>query len=183
MPLGRINMLMSGPVDMIAERLAALETQMASLELGLKALREERDELLVAVRVIRRFSGEEREIAVAMVIGDQKKGPSASLDEDARIERGERATQRAEKTTPQMILEILADHEVMNSKQLLEEVQKRYWPDAPSSSVGPTAWRMWKDGRLTKGDAGYSLPNEERPAVSPADPSERSNTGGNGSLF
>lgn len=174
---------MSGPVDMIAERLATLEAQIASHELSLKVLREERDELLVAVRVIRRFSGEEREVAVAMVIGDHRKGLAASLNEDARVEQEERAIQRAAKTTPQMILEILADHQVMNPRDLLGEVQKRYWPDAPSSSVGPTAWRMWKDGRLTKGDDGYSLPNEERPAVSPADPSERSNTGGNGSLF
>lgn len=174
---------MDSAADMIAARLAEIEVRIGQQELAIRAMREERDELLTAVRVFRRFSGSELDILAANVLEERKKVMSASLDEVAKIEQQERAQQRAGMTTPQMILEILADHPVMSSRDLLAEVQKRYWADAPSSSVAPTAWRMWKDGRLAKSEDGYSLPNRERPVAGATGLLERDDTAGSGSLL
>ena len=48
--------------------------------------------------------------------------------------------------------------------ELLYLIQTKHWPQAQSSDVGSTAWRMWKDGRLIRPETGrYALP---RPQIS-----------------
>jgi hypothetical protein len=52
--------------------------------------------------------------------------------------------------------------------ELLSFVQEKYWPDAQSSDVGSTAWRMWKAERLIKPDEKssiYSLPSAKQNAA------------------
>lgn len=168
--------------SIISERVTELDEQIARQDLVLKALREERNELLVALKVIKRFSSEADDISrsdeSARKVTSEDISPKPA---GAQNQSSERAIVR--KTTPEMILDILSGRGAMNAKDLVIEVRKRYWPEAPASSVGPTAWRMWKDGRLTKGEDGYFLPNEKGPAVPAADPLERSEAGGNDSLF
>jgi hypothetical protein len=47
----------------------------------------------------------------------------------------------------------------MEPKDITAKIREQWWPDAPSQSVGPIAWRMWKkEGRLVKDGNLYSLP-------------------------
>lgn len=172
----------SSTVEIISERLDQLEREIARQELVVRALREERDEILVAMRVIKRFAGGGSEVlrpdkATEGLLGGvpsstTRQGDQPAEDKDEKL------------TTPEMILRVLkANGGVMQAKDILAEVRKLYWADAPSSSVGPTAWRMWKERRLAKVEDGYALPNEERPAGETAGPSERRGAAGDGTLL
>jgi hypothetical protein len=74
---------------------------------------------------------------------------------------------------PEMIIEELraAGPQGKTAAELLELIQKAYWPDATSSDVGSTAWRMWKDGRLVRPQTGrYALPPPQITANTDPDP-------------
>jgi hypothetical protein len=65
-------------------------------------------------------------------------------------------------SVPDMIITALteADGRPLSPNALLTFVQTRYWPEARTADVGSTAWRMWKDGRLTRPAQGlYALSN------------------------
>jgi len=69
-------------------------------------------------------------------------------------------------SVPDMIIEALTEAndrlnvDSLTPSAILSFVQQKYWPDAKSADVGSTAWRMWKDGRLTRPQEGlYGLPN------------------------
>ncbi len=74
---------------------------------------------------------------------------------------------------PDMIIEALRDAQQkgapgLTPSGLLSYIKQRYWSDARSPDVGSTAWRMWKDGRLTRPSddpALYGLPNEKENAA------------------
>jgi hypothetical protein len=54
--------------------------------------------------------------------------------------------------------------------ELVDFVRDRYWPEAPTGSVGPVAWKMSKTGELKNVNSVYFLPhgdetiNRERPS-------------------
>lgn len=66
-------------------------------------------------------------------------------------------------TTPNMILALLKEAQGHQGKVGLEPremqilISKRWWPSVKSEDVGPTAWRMWKEGRLAKQGSIYML--------------------------
>jgi hypothetical protein len=78
-------------------------------------------------------------------------------------------------SVPDMIVEILKGGERagmlgMTPTELLNQIRIMWWSGAQNSDVGPTAWRMWKDGRLVKPNpdsAVYALP---KPKNSPPAP-------------
>jgi hypothetical protein len=81
-------------------------------------------------------------------------------------------------TVPEMILSVLLrphllDDPGMEPKDITAKIREKWWPDAPSQSVGPIAWRMWKkEGRLVKDGNLYSLPpsgERTKPGSSSAD--------------
>jgi hypothetical protein len=56
---------------------------------------------------------------------------------------------------PDMIIESLRLAEAAGKPGLTPQamvafVRTKYWPEAGNPDIGSTAWRMWKDGRLTK---------------------------------
>jgi hypothetical protein len=69
-------------------------------------------------------------------------------------------------TTPNMILALLREAEAqgkpgMEPREMQISISKRWWPTVKSEDVGPTAWRMWKDGRLAKEGSLYMLKKTE----------------------
>ena len=86
-------------------------------------------------------------------------------------------------TTPNMILALLREAQAqgkagLEPKEMQITISKRWWPSVKSEDIGPTAWRMWKDGRLAKSGSLYMLavktgieeaagfPWEEKPTAS-----------------
>lgn len=68
---------------------------------------------------------------------------------------------------PDMIIEALTEAseklnvDALTPSAILTFVRQKYWPTAKSTDVGSTAWRMWKDGRLTRPENGtYGLPSK-----------------------
>lgn len=120
-------------------------------------LRVEREELVTAVAVIERFSDPDELV------------PSRDLDLDRRRVEPEEEPAGPEKrkpdgtpAVPEMILEVLLRPHLlgdpgMEPKEITAKIRERWWPDAPTSSIGPIAWRMWKEGRLRKFGAAYSM--------------------------
>jgi hypothetical protein len=45
----------------------------------------------------------------------------------------------------------------LEPREMQISISKRWWPTVKSEDVGPTAWRMWKDGRLSKDGSLYSI--------------------------
>jgi hypothetical protein len=45
----------------------------------------------------------------------------------------------------------------LEPREMQISISKRWWPTVKSEDVGPTAWRMWKDGRLGKVGSTYML--------------------------
>jgi len=72
-------------------------------------------------------------------------------------------------TTPNMILALLREAVAhgragLEPKEMQITISKRWWPGAKSEDIGPTAWRMWKEGRLTKAGSVYMIPNSSAAA-------------------
>jgi hypothetical protein len=67
-------------------------------------------------------------------------------------------------TTPNMILALLREAQGqgkpgLEPKEMQISISKRWWPSVKSEDVGPTAWRMWKAGRLNKIGSLYQIKN------------------------
>ncbi|MBR0812079.1 hypothetical protein JQ544_11130 [Bradyrhizobium diazoefficiens] len=68
-------------------------------------------------------------------------------------------------TTPNMILALLREAHAqgkdgLEPREMQISISKRWWPTVKSEDVGPTAWRMWRAGRLSKEGSLYMLPKE-----------------------
>ncbi len=150
--------------------IAAMLSRLSQVKDLRATLAQEEEELTTAIRVAKRFAEDDGEgDEVSFSVPDQER---RRIDIVERAE-AEAARQEAElekrkpdtaPTVPEMIHEILLrphllDDPGMEPKDILNEIRKRWWPDAPSTSVGPIAWRMWKkEGRLVKDGNLYSLP-------------------------
>ena len=69
-------------------------------------------------------------------------------------------------TMPDMIFEALQDGQIhgrkgLEPKDIALYIAGRWWPDVTINSVGPIAWRMYKQGRLTKRGSKYFLPKND----------------------
>ncbi len=67
-------------------------------------------------------------------------------------------------TTPNMILALLREAHAQSKpglepREMMISISKRWWPSVKSEDIGPTAWRMWKEGRLAKSGSLYMLKN------------------------
>jgi len=129
------------------------------LETHIKAIEEleaEDRELTIAERVLLRFSqgGDAAEAA---------KQPELPIQGESTL--GGRAVKPDNiPTMPEMIIEALKLAESQGAPGLepngmVSYIRGRWWQDAPTESVGPIAWRMWKRGELLKEGARYRLPS------------------------
>jgi hypothetical protein len=148
----------------VRERLDEVEALISQHEVALAYLRQESTELNTAVRVFDRFHSRP-DYSGILPAHPSPVAPEADLKKPAGIPR-----------MSEMIITVLREYDLigpMEPKEIAEWIRKRWWPEAPSTSVGPTAWRMWKEGRLIKEGAAYSLPKDETPTVGPVGVSER----------
>jgi hypothetical protein len=124
-----------------------------------------------------------RREAIAVQRKELDEQATALKIEDAELETAERVLARFEPTTeakgteepsaggkpqntpttPVMILTLLKDAERqgkpgLEPREMLLGITKRWWPSVKSEDVAPTAWRMWKEGRLSKDGSLYMLP-------------------------
>ena len=89
-------------------------------------------------------------------------------------------------TMPTMIIESLQDARTrgqkgLEPKEMGEYIEKKYWPGMPLHIVGPTAWRMHKDGRLAKRESRYFLvQNDEGSDAQTSEPSTSESGAGGG---
>jgi hypothetical protein len=65
-------------------------------------------------------------------------------------------------TTPNMILSLLREASAqgkpgLEPREMQMMIGRRWWPSVKSEDIGPTAWRMWKEGRLAKDGSLYML--------------------------
>ncbi len=119
-------------------------------ETMLAFLRKERDNLAVALQVLDNLDKRPAYL-------DPIRLPAEG---DARSET---TKPEGTPTVPNMIIEALMEAQDMGlhgmkAETITKWVRDRYWPDAPSSSVGPTAWRMARDNRLVRVGDLYALP-------------------------
>ena len=178
--------------DAILARLNYVQRELERHATAIAVLDGERAELEIAVRVFRRFESDDSAPAQSMPTPDQPQlqdhpslaepgGPAKrTLRRTLKPGRKMRLVTYAKPTgTPtviEMIKMALDGSAPMEPKAILEIVRDRWWPDAPSSSIGPTAWRMWNEmGILAKSEDGlYSFPKEKTPAGEAAGVSEPS---------
>jgi hypothetical protein len=108
-----------------------------------KALLAEDEELAAAERVLLRFGAVVAEVAAPAETAATGKPPGTP-------------------TTPNMIIALLREAKAqgkpgLEPREMQISISKRWWPTVKSEDIGPTAWRMWKDGRLYKDGSTYML--------------------------
>ncbi|MCW5773694.1 MAG: hypothetical protein KIT16_18775 [Rhodospirillaceae bacterium] len=150
----------SSDTSLIAARRKEIADAKARHKEALAALDLEDAELATAERVLTRLMQEAqfREMAA--------NGHAEAADAEAALEGGEVARPPGIPTMPEMIREALSQAQAqgyngLKPAGLLSFVRAKYWPNAPQSSVGPTAWRMAKRGEIKKHGPNYKLPKKD----------------------
>ena len=140
-----IGIMATDSYSLLRARRREIATELDELRGRLEALASEDEELELAERVLSRFGAvEPKETEVAVETGGGK--PIGTP------------------TTPNMILALLREAHAqgktgLEPREMQISISRRWWPSVKSEDVGPTAWRMWKDGRLSKVGSLYMLPN------------------------
>ncbi len=146
----------------VRARLDEIERKLQKVAVWETYLRKEREQYKTVLSVMERLGGASPTGPIESELDGLEEDPSGLSQ--ARPESTKPADAPA---MPLMIMEaLLVAHEAgkdrLEPKDITQFVRDRYWPDAPTSSVGPTVWRMAKDGRLRKLGEFYALP--EAPA-------------------
>jgi hypothetical protein len=142
--IGRVQVMLmaTDSYELLRSRRKEIAAEVHDLREQLAALENEDAELASAERVLARFG---------VVPNDTKALPTTGSGKPPNTP-----------TTPNMILALLREA-VAQGKAGLEpremqiSISKRWWPSVKSEDVGPTAWRMWKDGRLAKAGSLYMI--------------------------
>jgi hypothetical protein len=150
------------PYALLLHRRKEIETERDDLQARLRVLDEEDVELAAAAKVLSRFGA----VQPDLVVDGGDDGVTLFQVKHAGKPQGT-------PTTPNMILALLREAAAQGKKgleprEMQISIAKRWWPTVKSEDVGPTAWRMWKDGRLTKDGSLYSLKADANPWISSA---------------
>ena len=122
--------------EQIRARLLEVEDRIGRHEVALAYLKQELGELQVALRVFERFN--ERPDFSDMLPPKEVSAVIVEVRKPAGMP-----------TVPQMILEVLAASETpLEPREIVARIRERWWPEAQTTSIGPIAWRMARDGRL-----------------------------------
>lgn len=150
----------SHDLQMIQARRKLLADTIAQHEAAIAEAAAELAELDVAARVLARLADKSPE---ANAFAVRAAGDADGRRRSAGTEAESGGKPPGLPTVPDMITAALtAAHEQgspgLTPSGMVSFVQGRWWKGATITDVGPTAWRMWKNGRLTKKDSIYSLP-------------------------
>jgi hypothetical protein len=156
--------------DQVRERLATVKRLIDRFDMAVAQLTQEEKELEVTLRVVERFDNRPSFDDLLAQAPQEVRAPPPSLVVHGKPENAP--------TMPNMIEEVLRRQVLfglpgLKPKEITDKIRELWWPEAPTTSVSPIAWRMWRDGRLVKTDDVYSVPNEETPAGETAGASER----------
>lgn len=157
----------SDVTDRLCDRLNDVEDEIERLSERIAALRAEAIDIKTAQRVINsiQIDGDEETnftSNVAMRTDDLKTAISGLK----KLELARKQKPANVPPVPDMIHKVVANAQAagfdgLEPRLILKEIQRIWWPDATSESVGPIAWRMSKQGRLVKDGPVYSLPKTE----------------------
>jgi hypothetical protein len=130
------------PFALLRYRRKEISAEVYDLRARLGALEAEDEELATAQAVIERFG--------------------KPVETEVESEPGASGKPEGTPTTPNMILALLREAVAqgkpgLEPKEMQISISKRWWPSVKSEDVGPTAWRMWKDGRLAKNGSIYMM--------------------------
>jgi hypothetical protein len=128
--------------ELLRYRRKEIAAEVHDLKAKLEALDAEDTELAAAERVLLRFG--------------------AMPSEPVPSESGGSGKPPGTPTTPSMIIALLREaagqgKPGLEPREMQISISRRWWPTVKSEDVGPTAWRMWKDGRLAKDGSTYML--------------------------
>jgi hypothetical protein len=151
---------MTSPYDRLKQRRQEIAEEIAALTDKISALKAEDADLEKADVVMARFIDEDRFYPAnisRVVAGVAGVGASGEVKTEGKP--------AGTPTTPNMIVMLLKEA-VSQGKPGLEPremqmlIARRWWPTVKSEDIGPTAWRMWREGRLSKaeGESLYMLP-------------------------
>lgn len=131
---------MRDALDAIQKRRSAIEAEIAHLRQRVSFLEKELPDLDAAERVLLKLASD-----------------SVDADKNDEVDTG-----KPEGTPPvsemiQLALQNAHRHgkEGLTPQGILEVVRAAWWPSASTDSVGPIAWRMWKQGKLGKEGSVY----------------------------
>lgn len=130
---------MNDALEAVLKRRSTIEAEMAHLRQRIAFLEKEIPDLDTAERVLRRL---------------------AAQDEDGGDDGGDTGKPEGTPAVSEMIMMVLAeahahDKEGMTPQGMLEVIRGLWWPTATTDSVGPIAWRMWKQNKLGKDGSVY----------------------------
>jgi hypothetical protein len=142
----------TGPLALIVARRKEVESKIADITSRLEKLKAEHAELVVSERVIARLSPQPI--------------TARNGEPDASSEIVPTAKPLNTPTIADMILRSIADATAAGQREIrpaamLEYIRANWWPNAPSSAIGPVVWRMAQRGKLVKQGEFYSLPPEQ----------------------
>lgn len=131
---------METALDAILKRRAAIDAEVEFLRQRIALLEKERPDLEAAERVLRRLA--------------------AGVDEGDKAEEMDTGKPDGIPPVSEMILLSLAHahrngQEGLTPQGLLEVIRSAWWPNVTTDSVGPIAWRMWKNSKLGKEGSMY----------------------------
>jgi hypothetical protein len=144
-----IPLTMTDRFERLKQRRKAISKEIGLHNELIAALELEDKELEAAEAVLSRFADEGSEVSA--------KPPDESIPSaDAK------GKPTGTPTTPTMIMQLLTEASRqgkpgMEPREMQLQIARRWWPGVKSEDVAPTAWRMWKDGRLSKEGSVYSI--------------------------
>ena len=133
--------------ELLRSRRKEIAAEVHDLKEKMDALGVEDEELAAAERVLLRFGVVTTDVVVTPHHGATGKPPGTP-------------------TTPNMILALLREaagkgKPGLEPREMMMVISRRWWPSVKSEDIGPTAWRMWKAGRLNKVGSVYQIKNTE----------------------
>ncbi|WP_316173847.1 MULTISPECIES: hypothetical protein [unclassified Bradyrhizobium] len=151
------------PYAMLLHRRKEIAAEIERHRAHIEALESEDQELATAERVLSRFGSVQPDLVMAdgdRVLLVQTKHASGKPE--------------GTPTTPNMIFALLREafaqgKQGLEPKEMQMAIARRWWPSVKSEDVGPTAWRMWKEGRLGKDGSIYYLPGTHEAEKEAAD--------------
>lgn len=142
------------PYAMLVHRRREIASEIDELRARLNVLEAEDQELASAEKVLARFGAVQPDLVL-------KSQHGSTLAVELKAQGKPEGTP----TTPNMIIALLKEAMMHNKpglepKDMQTAISRRWWPTVKPEDVGPTAWRMWKAGRLDKKGSLYYLPTD-----------------------
>lgn len=147
--------------NMIRARVAEVDKRLADLETTVRLLRDEREELQTALKVINRFADDDDAAPIEPDLEARRVDLAGTEPEPVKSAK----SSKPPGTIPiaDMIIAILSEASVRGTagllpKEMVPIIRERWWPEARGESIGSIAWRMASKGQLLSEEGRYFIP-------------------------